>query len=185
VARAILIFSHAVSLALIGSLSTAGHAAPPDARRSACRAAIAAVDSATQRSYLEFRQSIEAGPIFRAAGRVRSCDARADGSSIRLDYEFANGGALKARRDPVLELTEQQLTTTRISKKDALATLQRTEKWAFGEHGCGIAWQSPDEEPGAAPGTFELAYRGDSCNCQSRLVYREQRLTALGFRSAC
>jgi hypothetical protein len=124
--------------------------------------------------------------MIRRAGRPDSCEARSEGSSLWLKYTFAKGGELEAHRDAAIELTEQHLTKAGLSKTTALALLKRTERWAFGKNGCGIAWKkSPTKETGATPESYELAYRGDDCNCQSRLVYRKQRLIGVGFRSAC
>ena len=67
-----------------------------------------------------------------------------------------------------------------------MALLQRTERWAFGDKGCSIAWKrSPVREPDPTPGSRELVYRGEDCNCQGRLVYRGDVVTGLVFRSAC
>ena len=67
-----------------------------------------------------------------------------------------------------------------------MALLQRTERWAFGDKGCSIAWKrSPVRETGPTPGSRELVYRGEDCNCQGRVVYSGDVVTGLVFRSAC
>ena len=73
-----------------------------------------------------------------------------------------------------------------MSRQAALALLQRTERWAFGDKGCSIAWKNrPAMEADTTRGTREYVYRGDDCNCQARLVYGGKILTGLVFRSAC
>lgn len=177
---------HAILLSLALLFGTTAGAAQSQAHPSQCPATINGPDSALQRSYMEFKGSIESGPILRRAGRPDSCEARSEGSSLWLKYKFAKGGELEAHRDPAIELTEQRLTKARLSTKTALALLERTERWAFGKHGCGIAWKKlPTKEPGATPDCYELAYRGDDCNCQARLVYGKDHLIGLVFRSAC
>jgi hypothetical protein len=106
--------------------------------------------------------------------------------SIRLEYVSSKGAKLEARRDPAIEFTEQRLSATGLSRKTAVALLQRTERWAFGDKGCSISWKkSPTREAGPTADSRELAYRGDVCNCQGRIVYTGNTLTGLVFRSAC
>jgi len=109
-----------------------------------------------------------------------------DNGSVRLEYEFTKGEKLEAHRDTAIELTEQRLTKTGLSRKTALALLQRIEKQAFDRTGCNIPWlQRPVKEAGSAPYSSRLVYRGDVCNCQARLEYTGEVLTGLVFRSAC
>jgi len=85
-----------------------------------------------------------------------------------------------------IEFTEQRLSEKGMSRQAALALLQRTERWAFGDKGCAIAWKNrPPMEADPPRGTRELVYRGEDCNCQARLVYAGNVLTGLVFRSAC
>jgi hypothetical protein len=93
---------------------------------------------------------------------------------------------LEAQRDPAIELTEAHYTEQRMSPHLAVSLLQRTERWAFGARGCGIAWtQPPESEPGPAPGARALVYRGRDCNCQGRVLYADATVTGVIFRSAC
>ena len=82
-------------------------------------------------------------PLARRLGRPVSCDARADSGAIRLTYESPTGAKLEAHRDPAIEFTEQRLSETGMSGQTAVALLQRTERWAFGDQGCSIAWKKP------------------------------------------
>lgn len=173
---------------LIASLSVVipACAAGVGADSSSCPAVLSAADPALRRAYVEFRQSIEAGPIVGALGRPSTCRARVDNGTVRLEYAFAEGATLEAHRDPAIEFTEQRLTKRGLARTTALALLQRTEQWAFGGKGCNIPWmQPPTEESGAAPDAKDLTYRGDVCNCQGRLEFTGGVLMGLVFRSAC
>jgi hypothetical protein len=143
-------------------------------------------DPSLQRQYVEFKQSVESGPLLRSLGQPTSCTTRIEAGSIWVTYEFPNQGKLQAHRDPRIELTEQELTQPGLSQQTALTLLRRTERWAFGSKGCRISWgKQPSRHPGAASNTFELAYRGEVCNCQGRLLYVGDRLAGVSFRSAC
>lgn len=151
-----------------------------------CPETISKSDPALQRSYADFKRSLELSPLVSHLGRPVSCAARAEDGSIRLEYVSTKGAKLEARHDPAIEFTEQRLSTTGLSRKTAVALLQRTERWAFGDKGCSISWKkSPTREAGPTPDSRELAYRGDVCNCQGRLVHTGNTLTGLVFRSAC
>jgi hypothetical protein len=52
--------------------------------------------------------------------------------------------------------------------------------------GCGISWTKGEEDPPAdAAGKREVVYRGDTCNCQGRLIYQGDAVAGLVLRSAC
>jgi len=152
----------------------------------ACPRIISASDPALQQVYVEFKRSVEASPLVRHLGRPVSCLAHAAGGAVQLTYESPRGSRLEARRDPAIELTEQRLSESGMSSQAAVALLQRTERWAFGDKGCSIAWTgAPVTEEGPAPGRRDVVYRGADCNCQARLVHDGVLLTGLVFRSAC
>ena len=172
----------------IAALSIAVAACAPGSgvNTPSCPETISTSDPGRQRSYAEFKRNVESGPFAQHLDQPLACAARVDDGAIRLTYESAKGGKLEAHRDPAIEFTEQRLSSRGLTEKTALALLQSTERWAFGEKGCSIAWQnSPDREAGATPDSRELAYRGHDCNCQGRLVYSGNVLTGLVFRSAC
>jgi hypothetical protein len=151
-----------------------------------CPETISASDPALQRTYAEFKRSVESSPLAARLGRPVLCDARADGDAIRLTYQSPTGAKLEAHRDQAIEFTEQRLNEKGMSRQAAVALLQRTEQWAFGDKGCSIAWRKrPVREADPASGSRELVYRGHDCNCQARLVYGGNALTGLVFRSAC
>jgi hypothetical protein len=175
----------AASIAVV-ALAVAACAPDPGVKPPSCPGTISTPDPALQRNYAEFKRSVESSPLARQLAEPIACRARTDDGRIQLNYESARGGRLEARRDPAIESTEQRLSLAGLSEPAALALLQRTEQWAFGDEGCSIAWKnSPEKEAGAAPDSREEIYRGEGCNCQARLVYRGEVLTALIFRSAC
>jgi hypothetical protein len=185
-ARAVLKRPHLNLLIASLSLLILACAAEVDADSSSCPAVISPADPALQRLYVEFKRSIEAGPLVGALGRTSGCKARAENGAVWLEYAFAEGGKLEAYRDPAIEFTEQRVTKRGLSRTTALALLQRTEQWGFDGKGCNIQWtQPPAEEAGAAPNAKDLTYRGDLCNCQGRLEFTGGVLTGFVFRSAC
>ena len=170
------------------SLAVAASASGAAVKVQSCPETISASDPELQRTYAEFKRSVESSPLAGHLGRTVSCDARADDGAIRLTYESPTGAKLEAHRDPALEFTEQRLSEKGLSRQAALALLQRTERWAFGDKGCSIAWKKrPAMEADTDPGTRtrEYVYRGEDCNCQAHLVYDGNVLTGLVFRSAC
>jgi hypothetical protein len=103
---------------------------------------ITTTDPALQRSYADFKRSLELSPLVRLLGRPVSCAVSVDDGSIRLGYVSSEGAKLEAQHDPAIEFTEQRLTASGLSRKTAVAVLQRTERWAFGDKGCSIAWKT-------------------------------------------
>ena len=167
-------------------LAVAAGASEAAVNRSSCPETISAADPALQRTYAQFKRSVESSPLARRLGRPVSCEARADGGAIQLTYESSAGAKLVAHRDPAIEFTEQRLSERGMTRPAAVALLQRTERWAFGDKGCSIAWTKPPEGGAAASrGRRELVYRGEDCNCQARLVYAGTTLTGVAFLSAC
>jgi hypothetical protein len=168
------------------SLALAAGASGAAVTPRSCPETISASDPELQRTYAEFKRSVESSPLVGHLGRTVSCDARADGDAIRLTYESPTGAKLEAHRDLAIEFTEQRLSENGLSRQAALALLRRTERWAFGHKGCSIAWKKrPAMEADPPRGTREYVYRGEACNCQARLVYGGNVLTGLVFRSAC
>ena len=168
------------------SLAVAAGASGAAAKLRSCPETISESNPELQRTYAEFKRSIESSPLVGHLGRTVSCDARADDGAIRLTYESPTGAKLEAHRDQAIEFTEQRLSDNGLSRQAALALLQRTERWAFGDKGCSIAWKKrPALEADTTRGSRELVYRGEACNCQARLVYGGNVVTGLVFRSAC
>lgn len=153
----------------------------------ACPAKLTTPDAAAlQGTYLQFRQTLESGPVAAALGPAVSCRARAENGALRLEYQFAQGARLEAQRDPAIELSEQRLSGARLSREAALALLQGLERQAFGQAGCEIAWsQAPAKEAAPAADSGAFVYRGAVCNCQARLEYSGALVSGVLFRSAC
>ena len=168
------------------SIGIAAGASGAGTRPMSCPETISTSDPTLQRNYADFKRSLELSPLVSHLGQPLSCAARAEEGSIRLEYVSSKGAKLEARRDPAIEFTEQRLSATGLSRKTAVALLQRAERWAFGDKGCSILWKkSPIREAGPNADSHELVYRGDICNCQGRLVHMGNALTSLVFRSAC
>lgn len=140
-----------------------------------------------QAIYAEFRTSVEAGPLLRAAvRRTRDglhCRAHADGSAVIVEYASADGTRLTARRDAALELTGQQLVLPGLSRTDGLGLLRAVETDEFGTDGCGIAWGR--SSTAVSNGTHQTTFTGTVCNCRATLVLRPDGQAELRFVSAC
>ena len=176
-------FGWAIVVLFLGA--AAGATASPS-NPSSCPATLGASDHTLQQVYAELRRSVESSPLARHLGRPVSCAVRVDDGAIRLTYESPTGARLEMHRDPTIELTEQRLSEKGLSRPAAVALLQRTERWAFGDKGCGIAWNAePTSEVGPAPGRRGLVYAGGECNCQALLEYDDGVLAEAVFRSAC
>jgi hypothetical protein len=154
-----------------------------------CSAKSAAVSAAQHKALREFMAQVQAGPLYRElagkAGKAQACAVTRDGGNLKLSYIFADGGRLDAALDPAIEFAEQRAALRAITEERAVALLREAEKHAFGADGCGIGWKEPEREQGAAPGSFEVIYRGDACNCQAREIFKDGRVIALVLRSAC
>lgn len=138
----------------------------------------------------EFDRHVRHGPFYaelvRRFGQPGSCDIGVTAGSLRLAYTFRTGTGLEARRNAAAEYSEQRLQIEGMDTKAALALLKRAEKDAFGADGCGILWDHPaEEEPGEQAGSRQQIYRGETCNCQGRILYRDQAVVGLVLSSAC
>jgi len=136
------------------------------------------------------QRNIETSPLYTipAANGLTSCRIRylAD-AVVVLEYQFKEGGWLHVKRDPRIEYMEQNASFTLPSNQKPEAILAGAERAAFGDTGCGIAWQEPEMRPaGSSNNLTETVFRGDVCNCQA--VIRRQadgRVVGLMLKSAC
>jgi hypothetical protein len=153
-----------------------------------CPERLAGAPDALQPLYREFRQSLEDGPfygvLFGRLGSPRKCVVQHEGEAINLSYTFAQGGLLAAQRNPSIEFTEQRLALKGLKQQESIDLLRAAESAAFSKDGCGIAWDEPVTEP-KGPGSHDIVFRGDVCNCQARVTYKNNVQVALLFRSAC
>jgi len=154
-----------------------------------CSAESAILSGPLHKAFREFVARTKAGPFYRElagkSGAAGACALSRNGDNMMLVYTFANGGRLQATVNPAIEFAEQRATVSSITEDRALALLRNAERHAFGADGCGIEWKEPEKEGSAAPGSSEIVYRGDTCNCQGRELVKDGRVIALILRSAC
>ena len=137
-----------------------------------------------------FQQALTSGPFYkelsRRSGKPLSCQLTLGDGIIKLTYSFRGKASLEAQANTGAESTDQRMQIRSIAEKTAMSLLKRAEKDTFGQDGCGIVWDKPAEVvPGDLPGSREVVYRGDACNCQARLVYAGKVIVGLIVRSAC
>jgi hypothetical protein len=169
------------SLLLCAGLALAACTTPRDATPG-CEAA--ASDAAA------WRGSVERGPLYGTASRasrVAQCSLHQEPGVVELQYRFADGSRLRAKRDARIEYSEQELRLAAGAAVDAPSLLGQAERAAFGEAGCGIDWHRPEtRSANDEPGATDAVFRGEVCNCQAR-VRRDAagRVVGLALRSTC
>ena len=151
---------------------------------------VADVPASVQKEFQELRKQVEAGPFYkelvRRFGRPQRCQLDADGEKIALSYAFRNNAHLDARTDPSIEYSEQRTQFSGLNGERALALLKKGEEDSFGRDGCGIDWKrSEDESTDERDGSRAAVFRGNSCNCQARIIYRRNTVVALVLSSSC
>lgn len=144
-------------------------------------------DSSAQST--KFQQMVQGGPFYkelvRLSGRSGACQLGNEGENILLTCKFHDMGSLEARSNPAIEFSEQKIEVQEISRKKAMALLRETEKYSFGPKGCSVNWNRVAGSEDESNGSREVAYRGNTCNCQGRMVYRANSIVGLIWRSAC
>jgi hypothetical protein len=189
-ARGILVavrFRIIASIIVLAAVSLPAGAAEPKALNCS---GLASLPASGLKEVQEFRRRVSTGPFFkelvRRTGQPSSCRVEVNGSNLTLIYIFRRKARLEARANVSIEYFQQRMQLQDLDEAQAMELLKKSERDAFGAQGCGINWQQPSEEsPGPEPGTREVVYRGDNCNCQGRLVYRGNALVALVSSSAC
>lgn len=155
----------------------------------ACLPDSAALPPARAAELSTLRRSIETGPLYAAvaAGRAPQCSVSAEGSQWQIAYRFAADAALRVTLDGSIEYTDYTATVNWPAGEAAPTLLMRHERTAFAPAGCGIDWQAPEIRPTeATPPGRQRMWRGDTCNCQGRVVEDGTgRVRAVGWRSAC
>ena len=145
----------------------------------------------TQNTDLQaLQEHTRSGPFYRELmrrfGKPLSCKFDSANGNLALTYTFRSKAQLVAKTNPGIEYNEQRLEVSGMSGEKAKALLKAAEKEAYKPDACGIAWDKPDSDgPGEAAGTREVIYRGDTCNCQARVIYRKKCVVTLILRSAC
>lgn len=119
-------------------------------------------------------------------GKPLTCSLDIQNGKANLTYTFRTGSKLIARTAPEIEFSEQRVELIRMDTAEAIALLKRAEFDTYRPDGCGISWTSGEEEsPTPAVGKREIVYRGDTCNCQAHLIYKDNYVVILVLRSAC
>lgn len=182
------------SLVLAGCSTPAAPPAEKPATSTSTAVDCVVADGAASRpddaAVVEMRRAVEAGPLYvllASTSPLASCRITAESTSLTLDYQFHDGGSLRAERDSSIEFSSQDVRFGSPRTDDPVAVLTSAERAAFDSGGCGIDWRKATQQSASddAAGTEDV-YRGDACNCQAR-VRRDTagRVTGLVLRSAC
>jgi hypothetical protein len=136
------------------------------------------------------RKTIESGPLFAAFAAttaVSRCQIGADDGATFVEYQFRDGGSLRAKRDPRIEFSEFDAQFAAPPREDPITILTGAERAAFGADGCGIDWKDAETRtPDDRRAAVEKIYRGDTCNCQARVrTDAAGRVVGLILRSTC
>jgi hypothetical protein len=150
----------------------------------------AGIPVSSQKQVRDLQQRVEAGPFYRKMvqllGKPQSCNVKQDGDSIALSYAFRDDAHLDAQADSAIESSMQRAEFRGLNREKALALLKKGESRSYGKDGCGIDWNKSQDQPmGDPPGSRATVFRGDSCNCQARIVYQGDSVVALVLSSAC
>jgi hypothetical protein len=148
------------------------------------------VPESSQKLVREFQQRVEAGPFYvelmRRLGKPKSCSLKLDGDAIALSYVFRHNAHLSTRTNPTIEYSQQRAELRGLSREEAIALLKKAETDSYGRDGCGINWtHSEDEATDDPPKSHATVFRGDSCNCQARIIYAGTSVVALVLSSSC
>jgi hypothetical protein len=175
-----------VALSLLGehvgwSQSPASLCSSPD---------LGSMPGASQKQVRDLEKRVEAGPFYKRMvqllGKAQSCNVKQDGDSIALSYAFRNDARLDAQANSTIESSLQRAEFRGLNREKALALLKKGESDSYGKDGCGIDWNKPeDQSMEDPPGSRAMVFRGDSCNCQARIVYQGDSVVALVLSSAC
>jgi hypothetical protein len=151
---------------------------------------LAAVPAGRQGAVQEFERRVKLGPFYkeltRRFGIAEFCKVTLDDGSIGLSFTYHGDARLNATMETQIEFAEQRVQFSGLNAKSSIALLKKAEAYAFGTHGCGIEWKTPAETiAGERVGSREEVYRGDTCNCQARVIFEGSSVVGLVLRSAC
>ena len=152
--------------------------------------ALLSLPPSRQREMADFLRRVESGPLYREllhrTGKPATCNVTIEDTIISLYYAFRGGAQLEAKTDSSIEFSEQRAQIPGINDGEAVSVLRESEKDSFGEGGCGIDWNHPSvKEAGLGPGSREVVYRGNACNCLARTIHKPKTLVALVLSGAC
>jgi hypothetical protein len=171
--------------------SLGGHFNSMQAQATRCSlSGLAGAPPARQKQVREFQQRVEDGPIYKELllrlGEPERCGAKLSGENIALSYAFRNEAHLDASISPGIEYSEQHAQLRGLNEEKALALLQQSEQDSFGQDGCGIDWNRPESESKEEHSSSRaVVFRGASCNCQARILYRGKAVVGLALKSSC
>jgi hypothetical protein len=176
---------------LVALYLLAGHAGWSQSTPSLCSSPdMAAMPASSQKQIRDLEEHVEAGPFYKKMlqqrGKPQNCNVKRDGDSIALSYAFRNDAHLDAQTNATIESSQQRAEFRGLNRVKALALLKKGELDSYGKDGCGIDWNKPeDQSMEDPPGSHATVFRGDSCNCQGRIVYQGNSVVALVLSSAC
>ncbi len=164
-----------------GLQSSAGQCLPRDR---------AALTKSRQEQIRDIQQRVTIGPFYQELlhkfGTPKHCELKTDGDTITISYTFRNHGRLKARVSPSIEYAEQRADLPGLSSERARSLLKAAEEDSFHPAGCGMDWSKPEvvatEKP---PGSHAVVFRGDSCNCQGRVLYQDNSVVGIVLSHSC
>jgi len=136
------------------------------------------------------QQRMTAGAFYKELqtlfGKPVTCRLDVQGGRTNLTYTFRHGAQLIAQTDPKIEFSEQRVEMVHMDPTKAIALLKQAELDAYRPDGCGISWTNGEEKsPANSGGTRETVFWGETCNCQARLIYKDDYVVILILRSAC
>lgn len=164
-----------------GLQSSAGQCLPRDG---------AALTKSRQEQVRDIQQRVTKGPFYQELlhkfGNPKHCELKMDGDSITLSYTFRNHGRLEARVSPSIEYAEQRADLRGLSSERALSVLKAAEEDSFHHAGCGMDWSKPEVVATEKPaGSHAVVFRGDSCNCQGRVLYQGNSVVGMVLSHSC
>jgi hypothetical protein len=171
--------------------SLSGHASLGQTQATPCfQRDLAGAPAARQKQVREFQESVEAGPIYKELllrlGEPEHCGAKVTGENVALSYAFPKGARLDASFNSSIEFSEQHAQFRGLDREKAFALLRQSERDSFGDDGCGIDWNRPETESKTGhSGSQAEVFRGDSCNCQARILYQDNSVVGLALSSSC
>ena len=162
---------------------------PMQAQATRCSlSGLAGAPPASQKQVREFQQRVEAGPIYKELllrlGEPERCAAKLNGENTALSYAFRNEAISMPASVPVSNILSSTPNFEASMETKARALLQQSERDAFGQDGCGIDWNRPESESkGEHSSSRAVVFRGTSCNCQARILYRGKAVVGLALKS--
>ena len=150
----------------------------------------AGLAASRQKQVSDLRQRVAIGPFYqellRKFGNPKRCDLKVDGDTIMLSFAFRNHARLEARVSPSIEYAEQRADLPGLSSERALTLLKAAAEDSFRDGGCGIDWNKPEVVAGEKPsGAHAVVFRGDSCNCQGRVLYEDSSVVGMVLSHSC